>query len=137
MQEDYPSAATRHLRDAHHLLTEGSWDNAGYLAGYVAECGIKTVIERAGIRILRHLDEISSDHLLLVADLSFAARRYPLDLDEDLRELREAWKPSLRYAPTNTLSSRDSQNMWDCAERVFGRSVGAMVLDGFLERVPE
>ncbi len=46
--EDFASAASRHLRDAKLLLLEGRFDNAGYLVGYVAECGVKALIAMAG-----------------------------------------------------------------------------------------
>ena len=48
MQEHYASAASRHVEDARYLCDARRWDNAGYLAGYVVECGVKAVINRAG-----------------------------------------------------------------------------------------
>jgi hypothetical protein len=113
------------------------WDNMGYLSGYVAECGVKAVIGKAGIVFHRHLSQISHDHLLLVADLSLAARRYPVDLDPDLSALQDRWSADLRYAKTGRLSEADAVRLFELAERIYGRTINAMILDGFIERAPK
>ncbi len=136
MAHDYTSAAHRHLRDVGVLHRQERWDNVGYLSGYVAECGVKAVIEMAGIAFHRHLPQISRDHLLLVADLSLAARRYPMDLDPDLSALRDNWRPDLRYTETGTLSKSGALRLYRLAEGVYHRTINAMILDGFIERPP-
>ena len=136
MVHDYASAAARHLRDAGVLREQERWDNTGYLSGYVAECGVKAVIDRAGVVFHKHLPQISADHLLLVADLSLAARRYPMDLDPDLSALRDDWRPDLRYTETGTLTKRDALRLYGLAEGVYHRTINAMILDGFIERPP-
>jgi hypothetical protein len=45
---DYVSAASRHRRDANFLFENKHHDNAAYIAGYVAECALKAIIEIAG-----------------------------------------------------------------------------------------
>jgi HEPN domain-containing protein len=136
IQENYASAAGRHLNDARSLCNAGRWDNTGYLAGYAAECSVKAVIDRAGIRLRVHLNEIPQELMLLAADLSFAARRYPVDMDPDVHMVRSKWAPGLRYAETGTLAQQDAQVLVESADGVFGRTVIAMVLDGLFERVP-
>lgn len=136
MNHDYASAAGRHLWDAGVLREQERWDNMGYLCGYVAECGVKAVIEMAGIVFRRHLHQISRDHLLLAADLSLAARRYPIDLDSDLTALQSDWSTDLRYAETGTLSESDAIQFLDRAQGVYDRTIGEMILDGLIERVP-
>jgi hypothetical protein len=136
IQENYASAASRHLNDARSLCDAGRWDNAGYLAGYAVECSVKAVIDRAGFRLRAHLNEIPQELMLLAADLSLAARRYPVDVDPDVDMVRSKWAPDLRYAQTGTLAQPDARVLVDSADRVFGRTVIAMVLDGFFERVP-
>ena len=42
--EDHPEAADRHFGDASHLLREGRVETAGYLAGYVVQCCLKSVL---------------------------------------------------------------------------------------------
>jgi hypothetical protein len=134
MAHDYTSAAHRHLRDVDVLRRQERWDNVGYLSGYVAECGVKAVIEMAGIAFRKHLPQISPDHLLLVADLSLAARRYPMDLDPGLSALRDEWRADLRYTETGTLTKPDALRLCGLAEGVYHRTINAMILDGFIER---
>ena len=43
--DDFPKAALKHLEDAWVLRDEQRFDGAAYLAGYVVECTLKTVIE--------------------------------------------------------------------------------------------
>lgn len=136
MVQNNASAAHRHLRDVGLLCERERWDNVGYLSGYVAECGIKAVIEMAGIAFRTHLWQISPDHLLLVADLSLAVRRYPMDLDPDLSALRDDWCPDLRYTETGTLTEPDAFRLYGLAEGVYHRTINAMILDGFIERPP-
>jgi hypothetical protein len=42
--DDYPGAAAKHLNDAAALVAARRFDGAGYLAGYVVECSLRTVI---------------------------------------------------------------------------------------------
>lgn len=41
---DFPASARRHLADAVLLEASGRLANAGYLYGYVAECGLKALL---------------------------------------------------------------------------------------------
>ncbi len=135
--DDYASAAARHVNDARLLCEADRWDNAGYLAGYAIECSVKAVIDRADLPPLHtHLNEIPRELLALAADLNLAARRYPVDVDPDVAAVRTAWATKLRYAQTGALAATDARSLVDSAERVFGRTIVAMVLDGFFERVP-
>ena len=43
--DDYPEAAGRHMQDSGALLAGGRPDGAAYLAGYVVECALKTLIQ--------------------------------------------------------------------------------------------
>jgi len=134
MLDNYASAASRHLRDVALLREQERWDNVGYLSGYVAECGVKAVIEMAGIVFRRHLRYISRGHLLLAADLSLAARRYPIDLDPDFSALQKDWSSDLRYTETGTLSKPDALRLLGLAEGIYRRTINAMILDGFIDR---
>ena len=137
MVEDFASAASRHLRAATQLMASQIADDSTYLAGYVAECAIKAVILKAGIRFKRHVHELSSPQLLLAADLSFAARRFPLDLDPDLAGIQSTWTTDLRYVRTGAISQQLAEEMLERTRAVFERTIGKMVLDGFLDEIPE
>ena len=136
MNPDFPSAAARHLRAAFEAKANCP-DTAGYLLGYVAECSVKAVIDIAGVQIRRHIHQISPEYLLLAADLSFAARRYPIDLDLDLGSLRDNWSPDLRYSSSGTLSHQKVEEFYLQAAAVFRKTVQAMVLDGLIDKVPK
>jgi hypothetical protein len=43
-KDDYPAAAAKHLDDASALVDAERYDAAGYLAGYVVECSLRTVV---------------------------------------------------------------------------------------------
>lgn len=47
-QDDYPSAAKRHLKDAGHLEDQGRIDNADHLYGISAECALKSALVMIG-----------------------------------------------------------------------------------------
>ncbi len=47
--DDFPDAAGKNLSDAMTLLEANRYDGAGYLAGYVVECSLKTFIVLANI----------------------------------------------------------------------------------------
>ncbi len=136
MDESYASAARRHLSDAQTLLSAARPDNAAYLAGYAAECGVKAVMTQAGFRMWFHLDQLPARALALAADLSASARQYPVDLDPDVLSIRSAWKPGLRYARTGAASYPQAERIVTCAAEVFRKTVLALVLDGYMERLP-
>jgi hypothetical protein len=136
MNEDYVSASKRHLDDAHNLNKAGRWDNAGYLAGYVGECGAKAVIQLAGCPPHLHVDRLSPRVLALAADVSLATRRYRMDLDPNLETLRSQWRADLRYAKTGSISQSAANVLLKAAMIVFARTIEAMILDGVLERMP-
>jgi len=43
--DDYPDAAAKHLADAKALLGDSRFDGAAYLAGYVVECSLKSILQ--------------------------------------------------------------------------------------------
>jgi hypothetical protein len=55
-RDDFPEAARKHLNDAEVLLQADRFDGAGYLAGYVVECSLRTVV-MAGHMARLALDE--------------------------------------------------------------------------------
>ena len=50
MPDDYATTADCMMRDAQTLFRAGAHRNACYLAGYVAECTLKRLLERTGER---------------------------------------------------------------------------------------
>ena len=42
--DNFPEAAEKHLEDASVLIAGARYDGTAYLAGYVVECALKTLI---------------------------------------------------------------------------------------------
>ena len=135
---DYLSAASRHLRDANFLFENKHHDNAAYIAGYVAECALKTIIEIAGRPPKVHnLAILSGDALNLAADLSFAVRRYQVDLSSYSLALQTNWNINLRYCASGFINENEAKIFIENANQFYHATIGAMVLDGLLERLPQ
>jgi hypothetical protein len=67
--DDYPQAAMKHLEDAKSLLGANRVDGAAYLAGYVVECSLKSlvVVARGNPRHFNHNLTGLSQHTLALA----------------------------------------------------------------------
>ena len=74
---DHPEAAGKHLADAAVLLPAGRADGAAYLAGYVVECVLKTLILVAGGHAWGHdINALGRDALRLAALPGARSARY-------------------------------------------------------------
>lgn len=136
--EDYASAASRHLRDSRLLLQHECFDNASYLVGYVVECGIKALIALAGPPPRIHdLQNLSGASLDFAASLSYAVRRYPLDLNTQIINLHKRWNVELRYNKSGFMNPQDAQTLIADAGDIYRATIGEMTLDGLLERLPQ
>lgn len=135
--EDFASAAGRHLKDSKLLMQAGRFDNACYLGGYVAECGMKALIALAGQPPKIHdLRELAGTALEFATALGSAIRRYPLDLSSQLAELQATWKVELRYSQTGSMNAQEAETLIKNADEVYRATIGEMTLDGLLERLP-
>ena len=99
--DDYPDAARKHLEDAKVLLAGSRPDGAAYLAGYVVECALKTVVQLAtGRSSHRHDLTGFCDQLdVLAAQASGRWGRTYLAAEASLRASRilNNWTPEQRY----------------------------------------
>lgn len=129
--DDYPAAALKHLQDADVLIKGRRFDGAAYLAGYVVECVLKTLIQ---------VETGRADHSHNLASLQeqvagFAGRagsrtgRFleavaPLDSSEIL-----GWEPDMRYQEPGI--APDTAGMWfQDARDVYDRIIGSLLMDG-------
>ena len=62
MTVDYVAAARRHIRDAHILQHDGRLANAGQLFGICVECGLKSLLVRAGAPVDANGDLLDQAH---------------------------------------------------------------------------
>lgn len=75
--DDHPDAAGKHLDDASVLLSAGRADGAAYLAGYVVECALKSLILVGAGRPWGHdLNALGREALRLAALPGARSARY-------------------------------------------------------------
>ncbi|MCS7281995.1 MAG: hypothetical protein RMK65_06565 [Anaerolineae bacterium] len=134
--EDYISAAFRHWESCEILGNNHQWQDAAYLAGYIAECSMKGALEHAfgqardEVRRFGHnLAQLHLRGLELAMVLNPAARRYwPDPLPQEIL----LWSPGHRYARTGCLSDGEFQRIVDAAEQIGERILLGMALDGLI-----
>lgn len=73
LMDDFPKAALKHLQDGQTLLKSNRFDGAAYLAGYVVECALKTMIdvENKEVPHIHDLSELQSRLLGTLAEASW------------------------------------------------------------------
>lgn len=94
------------LKAAKTLFTAGDFDTAGYLIGYVVECGLKAMIcKRLALTDYpdtgKHTDVFAShslDRLLVLSGYSsqMVLSKNP-ELFDNWSKLTKDWKPEIRY----------------------------------------
>jgi hypothetical protein len=130
-EEDYGSAARRHLHDARTLLAAERMDNAAYLAGYVIECSMKKLLEVHGHGAKEYghdLQRLSGQALTLAVILSPGATRYQLEDIPQLPQMVSFWRPEQRYFATGAVVH--GELLVDGASKVYERVLVEMILDG-------
>ncbi len=136
MQESFPQAAGRHLRDALTLLDAQRWDNAVYLAGYVVECAFKLLVEqyfkndRAAVKKYGHdLTELEGRAMERLRIL------YPI-LDRQLPASRTfgtvlpQYHPERRYAKSELWTEAEARQAVQRAEEIYREIIPKLVLNG-------
>ena len=99
--DDYPDAAGKHLEDSRVLMAGSRHDGAAYLAGYVVECVLKTLIqlETGGPRYYHDLPGLCDELDGLAARAGSRYGKYYLAAEASLRasSVFIHWKPQQRY----------------------------------------
>ena len=133
--DDYPEAALKHLQDAAALVRGRRFDGAAYLAGYVVECALKTLIQvesgeaRHSHRLMSLHDELNilavhaktrTGRLYVSAEASFKAA--------DVL----AWTPEIRYRGPQDAgdASRVAEAWLREARSAYERIVESLILEG-------
>ncbi len=125
--DDYPEAAGRHVDDSKALLARRRFAGAAYLAGYVVECTLKTLIQLETGQA-RHGHDLSGllDRLdVLAAQASARYGRVYLAVEPSLRssDIVANWTPALRYRgsePDARVARAWHREAADAYRRVFG-----------------
>lgn len=143
--DDHPEAAGKFLDDARVLLGTSRHDGAAYLAGYVAECSLKSLLlyERAasapGSALPwkkgpdgHNLGTLQSYAATLASASGARTARYFGPTVQGLGGLGlAAWKSEMRYwAPSVTQA--DATSWLTDAESIYRETVAEMIKDGVL-----
>lgn len=137
--EDYPDAARKHYTDARVLMNRRRYDGAAYLAGYVVECILKTIIQvdranNAPILNYGHdLRKLSNEALHLATLPSSKTARYVTG--RSLTTLPYAdppagWKEILRYRHEGTIPKATAASWVAEAKRLYTLVIGGLRKDG-------
>ena len=136
--DDYPEAARKHLDDARALLNAGRYDGAGYHAGYVIECALKTLLLVGhGRRQLRghDLGALSQQAAVLtVAGRPWTARYIPNPPPRlAYATPPHGWKETMRYRAPGDLTQMQAKGWLNESERVYRATIVAMRKDGVIQ----
>jgi len=136
MPDDFASAAVRHWDNSAFLFEQGRFQEAAYLAGYVAECSLKFCEQKANLasRHFGHdLDMLSSEGLELAQLLLPLMKRY--QISSPLTDLFD-WSEKHRYEATGFLPDAKLQLIIEQAHEVAKQILVPMILDGYVEEFP-
>jgi len=135
--ENYLSAASRHWDNCDLLAKHGQYQEAAYLAGYVAECSLKALVIEGKIldapKFRHEIMTLSGDALELALIINPLLRRYPIAPVGSLRQ----WNPNQRYEETSFLQDSDFQMMIEEADKIAQTILIGLTLDGLLEDLPQ
>ena len=130
--DDYPEAALKHLQDADALVGRQRFDGAAYLAGYVVECALKTLIQvesgepRHSHRLMSLHDELN---VLAVHAKTRTGRLY-ISATASLKTAGVVdWTPNMRYHGPK-VAANEAEAWLQEAHAAYDRIIGSLVLEG-------
>lgn len=130
--DDYPDAAEKNLIASKELLAGKSPDVAAYLAGYVAECSLKTLLQFEGKTVgrIHGLRQLAIQVSALSATTTPRSAPYLPPQVSDINRLSISnWNSDMRYHP-QFLTASDSALWIREATDLYEKSIGKMRLDG-------
>ncbi len=133
--DDYPEAARKHLGDAQALLTAARYDGAGYHAGYVVECALKTLLQADNAPARGHdLAALSAQVTRLATGGSPPIARYVPNPPPNIAygTPPAGWKETMRYRAPGDLNQAQAGSWVTEASRIYTQSVGQMRKDGVI-----
>ena len=149
--DDYPLASRKHLDDASALSSRGRHLGCAYLAGYVVECALKSVLlyeaawdqttrrydpqklgsEQARLRQFGHgLKDLLEEVTRVYARATTRSQRYVPSLPRRAAILD--WDASLRYRGPNDLMPDNARAMLKDATKVYQQTIELMMRDQVL-----
>lgn len=133
--DDYPEAALKHLQDADALIRSRRFDGSAYLAGYVVECALKTLLlmESGQARHGHELTNLLNALDVLAVHAKTRTGRLYVSVAASFKTADIlAWTPEMRYRGSQDAgeASRVAEAWLREARAAYGRIFGALVLDG-------
>jgi len=149
--DDYPVASTKHLADAQTLAKNGRHLGCAYLAGYVVECALKSVLlyeaswdqaarrydsqklgkEQARLRQFAHNLKALRDEVIGVnVRATTRSQRYVPNLPRGA--VIWDWSESLRYRAPTAIMPPHAQSMLQDATKVYQQTISLMARDQVL-----
>ena len=130
--DDYPEAAEKHLEDALILIAGARYDGTAYLAGYVVECTLKTLIQMQTGRFHHSHDLQGLDSTL--GTIAAQADRRTKQMYASARKILKgadilAWKPGMRYQAAYVTGSTAGKWLRE-ATAIYSRIIGELKKDG-------
>lgn len=133
--DDYPLASEKHLKDAQVLLEADRHDGAGYHAGYVIECALKTLLQAEREPTRGHdLSALSRRVANLATGGSPRTARYIPNPPPAIAYAMppHGWHETMRYHAPGDLDRAQAQEWVQEAERIYRHIVQQMWLDGVI-----
>ncbi len=133
--DDHPEAAGKHLGDAQTLERGGRPDGAAYLAGYVVECCLKTLVLAESGRPWGHdLGTLVLEASRLSAVAGAKTAKYVSDpaVQQLSTSSIAAWYPHQRYRASGHISAAVATTWLGEATAIYGATIVPMRLDGVL-----
>ena len=136
--DDYPQAAMKHLEDAKSLLGANRVDGAAYLAGYVVECSLKSlvIVARGNPRQFSHnLTGLSQHTLALAAQLGSTTARYAprISPSPSICDGRpNGWHEGIRYFEAGAVTAVTAAAWLREAEAIYTSTIVPMRIDGLV-----
>lgn len=138
--DDHPEAAGKHLNDSIILRDSQRWDGAGYLAGYVVECCLKTLLlieNNMTPTWSQHnkghdLDWLrtAAEHAASSATAKTAKYKSAVVHTYDICSKTNGWSEKIRYCSSGRVLPPMANQWVKEAETLYKETIALMVLDG-------
>lgn len=131
-KDDFPKAALKHLQDGQALLKTNRFDGAAYLAGYVVEFALKTMIgvENKKVPRIHDLSELQSRIQALSVVAGSRTGHLYIAITQAIDQIL-SWRPEMRYCE-RYLAAPVAGNWLAEADDVYKKVIGNLTLAGLI-----
>ncbi len=132
--DDYPEAAQKNLEDSRALMQSQRYDAAGYHAGYVMECILKTCIQLTQPPRKIHILNDLSQKAIQLASLPHnqTARYVPSNWNAGNYDVIKNWRETIRYRSAGYITQQQASRWVTEVNGFFKKTIITMRLDGVI-----